>query len=339
MCFCCCESRKALLIYSIVISGLAFIFGIVVIAEFGSKTDVYKALINQIEGLEKCGKKCSSSSSFRWYLDLNFKKTKKRKLASGRDEYEFAKDVLDYESLIRISSLTYNDLEKNSYGLIKSLKGIEMGLGIILFIFPLIFLCAEIAYLIFVCGIRETQVLSLKTYKIFNIIKLVTYILSIIFIFLAVLYGTLIIVALAQYIKLVDFIDSCVIGMIIDIVFGYYSFWYYIILACALGKERKLFIDVGNEASPGPKAEYDVKGNPIQKTVIVQPVIGVIPQVAGQSIVNMNIPFQPINQTGQQKSTMAPIETQRKGQRKGEEELETDRKLNLNRNIDGKIKK
>ena len=44
----------------------------------------------------------------------------------------------DYKSLVRISTLTYNDLEKNNYGMIKRLEGVEMGLGIILLIFPLI---------------------------------------------------------------------------------------------------------------------------------------------------------------------------------------------------------
>ena len=127
MCFYCCQTRKGILIYSIIISTLAFIYGIIVIAEFGSKTDVYKALIKKIEYLEDKGDKGDTSSSedfWRYYYGYY----NKRKLQTytypygyyGNDEqYENAKDVLDEESMEKISSLNYTYLQENSYGLIK----------------------------------------------------------------------------------------------------------------------------------------------------------------------------------------------------------------------------
>ena len=69
MCFCCCDTRKGILIYSIVISTFAFIYGIIVIAEFGSKTDVYEALIKKIEYLEAKGDTNTNSDDFwRYYF-------------------------------------------------------------------------------------------------------------------------------------------------------------------------------------------------------------------------------------------------------------------------------
>lgn len=98
----------------------------------------------------------------------------------------------------KIWSLTYKDLQEKKYDLIKRLKGIENGLGIILFIFPLIFLVAEIVYIIFVCGIKETQVLRITTYTVFNILKIITMTLAIIFILLALLYSILLMLAMIQ---------------------------------------------------------------------------------------------------------------------------------------------
>ena len=67
MCFCCCPTRKSILIYAIVISTLAFIYGIITIANFGSSTKIYKIFKETIKEIEKnpnSGSSSSSSSSF-----------------------------------------------------------------------------------------------------------------------------------------------------------------------------------------------------------------------------------------------------------------------------------
>ena len=301
MCFCCCDTRKGILIYSIVISTFAFIYGIIVIAEFGSKTDVYEALIKKIEYLEAKGDTNTNSDDFwRYYFGYY----SKRKLPfynypygyySNDEAYEYAKNVLDIESMDKISSLTYKDLQEKKYDLIKRLKGIENGLGIILFIFPLIFLVAEIVYIIFVCGIKETQVLRMTTYTVFNILKITTMTLAIIFILLALLYSILLMLAMIQYKNIMSNADSCVIGIIIGIIFGYYSCIYYIILSCNFSREHRLFKEVGSADRPGPKAQYDIFGNPIiRPTLVVQQVIGVTPQMIGQPIMSFNLPYQQV---------------------------------------------
>lgn len=40
-------------------------------------------------------------------------------------------------------------------------------------------------------------------------------------------------------------------------------------MSCRFSKERTLFIDVGCEEKPGPKALYDVNGNPLPKQIVV----------------------------------------------------------------------
>ena len=186
------------------------------------------------------------------------------------------------------------------------MKGIENGLGIILFIFPLIFLVAEIVYIIFLCGIKETQVLRITTYTVFNILKIITMTLAIIFILQALLCSILLMLAMIQYKNIMSNADSCLIGIIIGIIFGYYSCIYYIILSCNFSREHRLFKEVGSADRPGPKAQYDIFGNPIiRPTLVVQQVIGVTPQMIGQPIMSFNLPYQQVpnqfynyNQTG-----------------------------------------
>ena len=268
MCFCCCLNRKSILIYFIVVTAIAFIYGIIALAEFGSSTEIYKYCIDKIEELE--------SQSRRLEYPYTYTYTK--------SDYDYAKLILDTASKNQIDSLTKEDLNKHSYGLIKSLKGIENGLGVIIFIFTIIFLAAEIVYLIFAWGTKEFQILPTSTFNIWNGIKIGVYAFSIVFIFLSFLYGLLLFIAFFQWLALVEFIDSCSLGILVGYVYGYYGIWIFITLACGFGKERSLFVEVGSEAKPGPKAEYDVNGNPVVKAavivnpqVIVQPVGGVVP--------------------------------------------------------------
>ena len=85
--------------------------------------------------------------------------------------------------------------------------------------------------------------------------------------------------------------DSCSKGISIGIVYGYYSFWFYITLSCIFGKERRLFIEVGSQDNPGIRAQYDINGNLIVRTVPVTQVVGYSAQVLVQP---MAIPYQQV---------------------------------------------
>ena len=81
--------------------------------------------------------------------------------------------------------------------------------------------------------------------------------------------------------------------MIYGIAFGYYNFIYYIVLACIFGRERQFFIEVGSEAAPGIKANYDVNGNVIVRAAVIPnpQVVRLGPCVVAQP---MNIPYQQV---------------------------------------------
>ena len=339
MCFCCCTTRKSILIYSIVTSSFAFIYGIVAISKFGSRTDIYKVLMEKIKALEQQSDYSSSSTKnnnnnlYDYYDDdyeynsgynsgynngynnynYNYGYKVKNKNNTIRridnnningypylyDDYydnsKYAEALLNTASYINIMSLSKEEIQTKGYGFVKRLKGIENGLGVILFIFPLIFLAVEIVFLIFVCGIKEYKVLPDSTFNIFNIIKIICITLSTIFIFLSILYSVLLVVVLVQYIKLVVMIDSCAAGIIIGMVYGYYGLWYYIILACAFSHERTKFLTVGCQSKPGPDAKYDVNGNPLNSYGYnAQPII--VQQIPQQPIqVHSNIAPTPSN--------------------------------------------
>ena len=298
MCFCCCTTRKSILIYAIVISSFAFIYGIVAISKFGSNTEIYQKLIDKLNELES---NSSTTSDFPSYDD--FYKTKNNRRTTQYDDYnnlnhyynqKVAKAILDSASYSRIQSLTQENIKNGDYSLIKSLKGIENGLGVILFIFPIIFLVLEIIFLIFACGIKEYKVLPNNTFNILNILKIICITLSTIFIFLSILYAVLLVVIFVPYLNLIGILDSCLIGIIVGMVYGYYGLWYYIILSCAFCNERTKFLNVGSEGKPGPEAMYDINGNPIIKSsqpiIIAQPIQPQNPQVVEvkQNPINYN---------------------------------------------------
>lgn len=198
MCFCCCTTRKSILIYSIVISSFAFIYGIVAISKFGSNTEIYKVLITKLKELESNtysdSKSSNSNNNFEYNSYSNYYKTKSKKnrrIAYDNDDYyypnlygnsKYAEAILNSASYIVISNLRTDDLKIKKYNLIKSLKGIENGLGVILFIFPILFLGIEILFLIFTCGIKEYKVLPLKYYKnhMYYFINIIYFFISII---------------------------------------------------------------------------------------------------------------------------------------------------------------
>ena len=268
MCFCCCTTRKSILIYLIIITSFAFIYGIVALSQFGSSSDIYDILIKRLELLESMPSTSNSGiPSYGTYRRMQF----------YPGYYPTYIDSLtgDAKSASIIIGLTKDSIENKGYGMVKSLKGIENGLGVLIFVFTIIFLGAEIVYLFFIRGIKEFQLMETKIYNIFNIIRIVVYALAIAFIFLSILYSCLLIGALAQYISLINNLDSCASGMVVGMVYGYYSFWFFITLSCGFSKERSLFIAVGSEQNPGAEAKYDVNGNAIVRAIIsVQPVVG-----------------------------------------------------------------
>lgn len=106
MCFCCCTTRKSILIYLIVVTSFAFIYGIIAIAEFGSKTDIYDYLIDRLDYLEDQG---SSSRRMQYnpYNPYN---------PYSHSNYEYAKSILDTASVAEIDALTYDVIKGKSYG-------------------------------------------------------------------------------------------------------------------------------------------------------------------------------------------------------------------------------
>ena len=259
-CFCCCHTRFSMLIYMMVISAIAFIYGIITISQFGSSTEIYKLLLNKIDYLEN-NKNSNNPLSYANSIASSVK-------SLNNVNYQNIKSEVDRQAMNAIYDFNLASFTGNNFGVIKKLKGIECGLGIVLFIFPGIFLGVEILFLIFVCGIKEYKVLSTKMYNIFNIIKIVCIILSTLFIFLSVLYSALLIVALFQKITVALFPDSCTVGIVIGIVDGIYGFYFYIALSCAFCTERKKFLLVGSADNPGPDAKYDLNENPIAQRVI-----------------------------------------------------------------------
>ena len=277
MCICCCPNRKSLLIYAIVVTGVTFIFGIITVALFGSNSDVHEYLVIMIDYQEET-KGISS-------IGINYPRN-----PISYDPEDFSMDSQDDKSMFAISGLSYQLLQNKEYGVIKSLKGIDDSFGVILFIISILLLGVEIYYLIFVLGIKESQVLTEKMYNIMDKFKLVTYIVSIASIFLSLLYGILLIVAIAQYSKLINNIDSCSSGIICGILYSFFSFWVYITLYVIFGKERQLFISVGSATKPGTGAVYDLYGNQYVRTVISSQVVALNPQILQKPPLNYPYP-------------------------------------------------
>lgn len=269
MCYCCCTTRKGILIYMMVISIFAFIYGIVAISYFGSSTDIYKYFKDKLDNLDKSSSSSSSGSSYTYgsgSYSYNYP------IGYNRETEKWAKAILDAISKEKIDNM--DSTNRYSTSVIGSLKGIENGLGVVLFIFPIIFLIFEIVFLVFSCGNKEFTPLPETTYKVLYVIKTICQTFSIIFIFLSILYGVLLIIALSQYFSIVANTDSCVIGIIVGMVYGYYGFWYYITISVGFSKEKELTRLVGTVDNPGTGAKFDVNGNPIVPVVqaVVQPV-------------------------------------------------------------------
>ena len=260
MCICCCNTRKSILIYMMIISLIAFIYGVIAMTQFASNTKPYKDLIGKIKDIDD-GKPAGP----------------------GIENYD-GDEFPPVDKAIEL--LAKKDLDDKNYGLVKSLKDIENGIGIVLFIFPLIFLIVEVVFFIFVWGDKEYKVLSNTLYKIFNIIKIVCIVLSIIFIFLSLAYIALLAVAFIQlFFLLLSFLNEMTVKIIIGIVFGIYSFWFYINLSCAFCKERNLFKNVGSVDNPGPNARIDGNGNQISGGVKPE---GDQPQLYSDARINQN---------------------------------------------------
>ena len=277
MCICCCPDRKSLLIYAIVVTGATFIFGIITVALFGSSSTVHEYLVNIIDLAEE-------------FKDDPLGLYKFAAASSALAIGDYTMSLQDEISMEKILKIDYKYLKNKQYGVIKSLKGIDDSFGVILFIFSLLLLGTEIYYLIYVLGIKESQVLSEKMYNIMDKFKLVTYIVSIASIFLSLLYGILLIVAIAQYTNLIHNYDSCSSGIVCGILYSFFSFWVYITLYVIFGKERQLFISVGSSSKPGTGAVYDLYGNQYVRTVISSQVVALNPQILQKPPLNYPYP-------------------------------------------------
>ena len=263
MCICCCNTRKSILIYMMIISLIAFIYGVIALTQFASNTQPYKKFITNVESIEGGGRG-----------------------GAGIDTYEGKNDDDVPPPEVAVTLYSKDDLKDLDYSFIKSLKGIENGIGIVLFIFPLIFLIVEVVFFIFVWGDKEYKVLSNTLYKIFNIIKIVCIVLSVIFIILSLAYIALLAMAFVQlFFILMSIINEVTVKIIIGIVFGIYSFWFYINISCAFCKERNLFKNVGSVDNPGPNARIDGNGNQISGGVKPE---GDQPQLYSDARINQN---------------------------------------------------
>ena len=266
MCICCCTTRKILIIYGIAISGIAFIYEIIVIYNFASITNNYKILMKEFELYE------------------TFKELDVNNLEFYYDIYDYYLPNGDIKKFFDRYDSDYTYVETYTYRLLKKLKGIENGFVIPFFIFTIIFLTAEIVYLYFAYGIGEYQLLKEKTYKVLNILKIISFFFSIILVPLNICFTVLAIFALFQYINFPESFDDCLVGMLLDIFLGIYNIYFYLNLIFIFFKELTLFRKVGSDISPGENAAYDLNGNQITRTAQGQQIIGI-----NQQMLNPNI--------------------------------------------------
>ena len=224
-----------------IISLIAFIYGVIALTQFASNTQPYKKFITNVESIEGGGRG-----------------------GAGIDTYEGKNDDDVPPPEVAVTLYSKDDLKDLDYSFIKSLKGIENGIGIVLFIFPLIFLIVEVVFFIFVWGDKEYKVLSNTLYKIFNIIKIVCIVLSIILILLSILYIVFLAMAFVQFFFIVPSITihEFLARIIIGIVFGIYLIWFYINLSCAFCKERNLFKNAGPNANGANENQFSEGAKP-----------------------------------------------------------------------------
>ena len=340
MCLCCCTTRKSIFIYVLIISIIGFIFGLIYISNFASSTTLYKMLIDKIKYLEAHNTNnnyYNSNYDFRrndyynsyspYYNDYNYNYNNYNSYYNNYNS-NYNNDIIqkakDLKTEINIESLTNENLNQNSYKLIKSLKGIEKGLGTILFIAPLIFFIFAIIFMISICGKRETQILTTQTFKLCSIIRIIVVILCVIFDLLSVVYFILLIIIYFQYTKLIDnHGDTCANKIILGIIYGGFSCWLNSNISNAFIKEAKLFEDVGEENKIGPSAEFDLNGNPIGRPVQINSNIN---EVNAQNVAQNGI--NPIYQQVQTVNTQnqGTVETQKKIQTESQNNIE---ELNL----------
>ena len=291
-CICCCKTRQSYLIAIIVITSILFIFSVNNAVYFGTNTKIYEYFKKCIDFLDSHMDKYDQLTSiyyktvpsFDYYKIKNILKNKnpklKRKLQD--DIYLLYYDLYynlylfyslnynsfseeDKKSISSINSLTFDDLKIHSYKLIKNVKGFEIGVGIILLIFPILFLIIAIIFLIFTCGENEYKVLPSNHFKIFNIIKIICIISSSILILITSIYGIIIHISFWQYTDLVkDSLDSCINGLLLGFYFGYFGIGFYITILILFIYEKKRFFEVGSAENPGPNARYNIAGNLIR---------------------------------------------------------------------------
>jgi hypothetical protein len=276
-----------------VISIIAFIYGIIAISYFGSSTDIYKYFKDKLDNIDKSSSSSNSGSSYPGYTGGPGYSGGVIPIGYNTQAEKWAKAILDTISKEKIDNLDSTD--DYSTSVIANLKGIENGLGVVLFIFPIIFLIFEIVFLVFAWGNKEFTPLPEKTFKVLEVIKTICLTFSVIFIFLSILYGILLVIAFYQYFNIVGNTDSCIIGILVGMVYGYYGFWYYITISVGFSRERHLAREVGTIENPGTGAKYDVNGNPI--VPVVQTVVQPAQPITYSNVQQVNNGVIPMNQT------------------------------------------
>jgi len=234
-----------------IMSLIGFILGIFVLLNFGSNTDIYKFFKERLD--------YESENIYQNYTSFSSYSSKTFTLIT---QYNYK--LQDYDSFMNILFLESNEFNNKSYGIIKKLNSIENGIGIILFIFNLLFLGSEILVFIYSLGDKEFTLLSNKIFNILNYTLIISLILSSIFLVLSLTYGILLDTSFNEYDEIVrvDY-DSCEDNIMIGTIYGYYGFWHYIVLIVGFPVLRYKFIKVGYGDKPGPLSQFDINGNRI----------------------------------------------------------------------------
>ena len=266
MCFYCCTKRQTINTYLLIITISIFIYSLIIFILHASSTLLYETLENKLN-LVTYGNSYSNNN----YDDYN---RNNRRMSSSNDEFDiyssqnykkYINSLRDINSYYYISSLNYNDLEGKSYNILKSLRTIEKSFGITFIIMHIIFFIFIIVFLYYSCGNKEYTLSSLSTFNALNRLKLIFLTLSMLLIFVSLVYPSLLSISLVQYIQFIPNpnIDTFILRLIIGIAYGIFGFIYYIILSCGFSAEKNLFLQLGYDGNPGKYAKYNNNGTPI----------------------------------------------------------------------------
>lgn len=221
-------------------SSIGFIWGIIILSRFGSNTGIYKIIKARIDIYESQEKNENKNSNLYFPNFFNLRIKKFRNIDENDDKHDKYNDIYDYNDLNSKDKQSYEnilqlkpfDFKFNSYGLIRNLKDIEIGIAVILFIFYFLFLGVEIFYLIYSLGDKEFKVLPNKIFFTMNYISLISFLSSFLLLILSIAYAVLLIIANSEYYKLVKVKnDNCYTSILLDYIYGFYGAFHFIVFA------------------------------------------------------------------------------------------------------------